>query len=264
MKTEKMTSQENNNAIVDIITDADYCRAKAKLDSLRRKRSWKVLLLFFLFFAFIATFGVFILFFDVYPLNLKAILVSAVFGSLIAIFLVIYFLLGIEISESNIRSKINLYEAENIKKDVAEDIFENSIRMSYKYLDQYYLQTKEQAQKGFLATVLVAGFGAFLIFGGIIAMYFGKAEPSYITCGAGVITKFISAVFFYLYNRTAASMSTYHNKLVLSHNISIALKVAESLPADNQIQTKNQIVSELLKDINLHMTKEDFTESGKK
>lgn len=40
--------------------------------------------------------------------------------------------------------------AEDIKEEVQEDVFENSIKMSYKYLDQYYLQTREQAQKGFL------------------------------------------------------------------------------------------------------------------
>ena len=264
MKKEKKPNYVDNNAIVNIVTDTDYRKAKAKLDSLQSKRSWKVLFLFFLFFTFIAAFAVFNVFFDIYHLNLKTIIASVVSGSLIATFFVIYLLIGIEISESNIRSKINLYEAENIKNDVEEDIFENSIRMSYKYLDQYYLQTKEQAQKGFLATMLVAGFGAFLIAGGIIAMYFGLAEPSYITCGAGVITEFISAVFFYLYNKTVSSMSTYHNKLVLSHNISIALKVAESLPADNQVQIKNLIVSEFLKDINSHMTKEDPSESDKK
>lgn len=264
MKKEKKSTHIDNNGVVDIVTDADYRKAKAKLNSLQSKHSWKVLLLFFLFFTFIAAFAVFNIFFDIYVVNFKTIMASVVSGGLIAVFFVIYLLLGIEISESSIRSKINVYEAENIKKDVAEDIFENSIRMSYKYLDQYYLQTKEQAQKGFLATMLVAGFGAILIAGGIIAMYFGLVEPSYITCGAGVITEFISAVFFYLYNKTVSSMSTYHNKLVLSHNVSIALKVAESLPPDNQIETKSLIVSELLKDINSHMTKEDSTESDKK
>lgn len=178
-----------------------------------------------------------------------------------AIFVVVYLRLILEINESNIRSRINAYEAENIKDDVVEDIFENSIKMSYKYLDQYYLQTKQQAQKGFLATMLVAGFGALLIAGGIIAMYFGVVEPSYITCGAGVITEFVSAVFFYLYNKTVSSMSKYHNKLVLSHNISTALKVAESLPDSHQMEAKNLLVSELLKDINSHMTKQDSYEN---
>lgn len=45
-------------------------------------------------------------------------------------------------------------------------------------------------------------------------------------------------------------MSKYHNKLVFSQNISIALKVADSLPCEEQSKTKNIIVSELLKDIN--------------
>ena len=59
-------------------------------------------------------------------------------------------------------------------------------------------------------------------------------------------------------------MSAYHNKLVLSHNISIALKVAESLPENNQAEAKNLIISELLKDINTHMTKEDPAEAPQK
>lgn len=130
--------------------------------------------------------------------------------------------------------------------------------MSYKYLDQYYHQTREQAQRGFMVTVYVAVFGALLVTGGIVAMMFFKVtSPSYVTCAAGVITEFIAAVFFYLYNRTISSMSKYHNKLVLSQNISIALKIADSLPATDNTSAKNLIINELLKDINNHLVKED-------
>ena len=52
-------------------------------------------------------------------------------------------------------------------------------------------------------------------------------------------------------------MSKYHNKLVLSHNVSIALKVADSLPSDEKAKTKNLIVTELLKDINTYLVKND-------
>lgn len=240
-----------------IENEVEYRKAKVKLESLQRKSSWKIMLLVFSFFALFMAALFFAAVFDVYTFGFKSVLLSLFAGSLIAIFVVVYLRLILEINESNIRSKINVYEAENIKDDVVEDIFENSIKMSYKYLDQYYLQTKQQAQKGFLATMLVAGFGALLIAGGIVAMYFGVVEPSYITCGAGVITEFISAVFFYLYNKTVSSMSKYHNKLVLSHNISTALKVAESLPDSNQIEAKNLLIAELLKDINSHLTKQD-------
>lgn len=262
MAKEKMTDYVNGTVKI-IENEMDYRKAKVRLESLQRKSSWKTMSLIFLFFTLLIAALFFVTFFDMYTFNIKSALLSLFAGSLIAIFVVVYLRLILEMAESNIRSRINAYEAENIKDDVVEDIFENSIKMSYKYLDQYYLQTKQQAQKGFLATMLVAGFGALLIAGGVVAMYFGVVEPSYITCGAGVITEFVSAVFFYLYNKTVSSMSKYHNKLVLSHNISTALKVAESLPDSHQIEAKNLLVSELLKDINSHMTKQDSHENSK-
>lgn len=85
-----------------------------------------------------------------------------------------------------------------------------------------------------------------------------KIEPSYITCASGLITEFIAAIFFYLYNKTIISMSKYHNKLVLSHNISIALKVADTLPEEDKAKSKNLIISQLLKDINSYLIKNDL------
>lgn len=180
-------------------------------------------------------------------------LFSVIFGLLIAT----YFCMTLDIKESQLKKGVLEYELENIKEDVKTDIFENSIEMSYKYLDQYYLQTREQAQKGFLVTICVAVFGALLIGIGIIALFFDKVEPSYISCASGVLTEFIASVFFYLYNKTVSSMSKYHNKLVLSQNISIALKIAESLPTEDRAKTKNYIISELLKDINTYLVKND-------
>ena len=259
--TKKKKSNYTNISVKSIQNEEDYRQAKVRLQSMQRQSGWKTMILLFLFIALCGAIMFFLLFFDRDDLGIKSVLLSTFSGSLLAIFFVLYIRLIFELTENRLLSKINIYEAENIKDDVVDDIFENSIKMSYKYLDQYYLQTKEQAQKGFLATMLVAGFGALLIAGGIIAMYVGAVEPSYITCGVGVITEFISAVFFYLYNKTVSSMSNYHNKLVLSHNISTALKVAESLPDSHQIEAKNLLVSELLKDINTYMTKQDPNEN---
>ena len=180
---------------------------------------------------------------------------------MIGILVAIYAYLMFELQENQIRRKMLEYEAEDIKEEVQEDVFENSIKMSYKYLDQYYLQTREQAQKGFFVTACVSIFGAVLLGIGIVAMFFEKTEPSYVTCASGVITEFIAAIFFYLYNKTIVSMSKYHNKLVLSQNISIALKVADTLPSDDKTKSKNKIIEELLKDINSYLIKSDSENS---
>lgn len=242
----------------------EYKKLKLKLDTLQNGEKKKLLSSLGILTAIFISIMFFLLFReDTYMKDSISLIFSCTIGVSSGVLIIIYVHLLIELQENKIRREMIEYEAEDIKEDVKEDIFENSIKMSYKYLDQYYLQTREQAQKGFLATVCIAVFGAILIGAGIIAMFLGKTNPSYVTCASGVITEFISAIFFYLYNKTISSMSKYHNKLVLSQNISIALKVAESLSTDDKIKAKNQIINELLKDINSYLVKSESEESKK-
>lgn len=254
-KNEKMIFSEN-------ISEGDYRRIKARLQELQQKKRGKSIKLFSLVVAGVSmVLSLFYFFYSYSEITIPNVVISVAISSVIAGFFVAYCGLLFEMRESTLRRKILEYEAEHIKEDVEEDIFENSIKMSYKYLDQYYLQTREQAQRGFLVTVCVAIFGALLIGVGIVAMFLGLTQPSVITCAAGVITEFIAAVFFYLYNRTISSMSKYHNKLVLSQNISIALKIADSLPEQDKVKTKDLIVTELLKDINSYLVKDEQSAS---
>ena len=197
----------------------------------------------------------------IYSYTYTDIVVKIVFSGLVGLVVGLIFALEtsicLDILENRVRREMLDYEMENVQNKVGEDVFENSIKMSYKYLDQYYHQTREQAQKGFFVTVCISVFGAILIGAGIVAMFMGEVKPSYITCASGVVTEFISAIFFYLYNKTVTSMSKYHNKLVLSQNISIALKVADTLPDSDKTKAKNTIINELLKDVNSYLTKSD-------
>lgn len=186
---------------------------------------------------------------------------SLMFGSMFGV--IIGMVMGTVLSfacmmqENQIRRILYEYEAENLQDDVQEDVFENSIKMSSKYLNEYYAQTREQAHNGFIVTFIVSIVGVGLIVIGIVALFFEKTKPSYVTCASGVMTEFIATIFFYLYNKTIVSMSKYHNKLVLSHNISIALRVADTLPDDDKTKSKNLIISELLKDVNNHLIYSD-------
>lgn len=257
---ENKTNEQKD--IYENLSEADYRKIKARLKELQRKRTGKSLTLISLITAGLSMAISLLFFYDSYnDISFSSVILSAGISLPIVIFFVAYFALFLEVRESSLRRRLLEYEAEHIKDDVEEDIFENSIKMSYKYLDQYYLQTREHAQRGFLVTVCVAVFGALLIGVGIIAMFLGLVQPSVITCAAGVITEFIAAVFFYLYNRTISSMSKYHNKLVLSQNISIALKIADSLPEEDKVKTKDMIVTELLKDINSHLVKDELNVS---
>lgn len=177
-------------------------------------------------------------------------LLAALFLGVISILILQY---SDECKIEKLKSELIASGIENAKKNVDEDIYQNLIKISYKYLDEYYLQTRKQAQKGFFVTVCVAITGATIVAIGIVAMFFGKTTPAYVTTASGTVTEFIAAVFFYLYNKTIASMSDYHNKLVLSQNVSIALKISESMTKEQGEKVKEHIVDELMKDINTYI-----------
>lgn len=157
--------------------------------------------------------------------------------------------------------KITKYKRKIVNEEInditTKDVFENSLQMSHKYLEQYYLQTREHAQKGFIVTITVSICGAIIVAAGTIAMFIGNSNAAYVTTASGVITEFIAAVFFYLYNKTVQSMGAYHNKLVLSQNIALALKIADSLSCDAKNDAKRDIINELIKDANNHITAVD-------
>ena len=143
---------------------------------------------------------------------------------------------------------------ENLDSDDGERFFTQLVEINFKYLDQYYLQTQEQANKSFWITAISSIMGFLLIIVGVILMYNGvSSAPGYVATSAGVISEFIASVFFYLYNRTILKMSEYHQKLVLTQNISLALKTADSL-TETKEKTLETIIDRLTCDINNHLT----------
>jgi hypothetical protein len=145
-------------------------------------------------------------------------------------------------------------KAEHLQDTLETDFFNNLVKLNFKYLDRYYLQTQIQANKSFIVSVAASLVGFSIIISGIIMMYLGNTEPAYVTTGAGLISEFIAAIFFYLYNRTIVKMSEYHQKLVLTQNIALALKISQSLPETERIKTQMNLVDSLIKDINIYLT----------
>lgn len=244
-----------------------YRKLKARLQEIEKKKKSKSTYFFIIIFfilAAILSYYMLLMENEIPNFSILGLSIAIIIGILVGCACSIYLYTLFEMREIHLRGRIFEYEFDNVQDKVGDDVFENSIKMSYKYLDQYYLQTREQAQRGFFVTVCVAILGAMLIFTGIVIMFFGSLESSYVICASGVITEFISAIFFYLYNRTVSSMSRYHNKLVLSQNISIALKVSDSLPPEDSAKAKNLIVAELLKDINIHLVKNDSPSESSK
>ncbi|WP_300080025.1 hypothetical protein [uncultured Thomasclavelia sp.] len=166
-------------------------------------------------------------------------------------FFVAYYFEKIRIDEKKFLLELSADTTKFLEKE--NNMYSQSIKMNYRYLDRYYLQTQDQANKGFMITVIIALVGAILIFTGVGTLYVGITEPAYITVATGSITEIISSVFFYLYNRTVTNMGKYHEKLVLSQNVAYALEIVDTLSDTKKDEAKKELMCELVKDINLYL-----------
>ncbi len=89
-----------------------------------------------------------------------------------------------------------------------------------------------------------------------------KRDASYLTTGAGVMSEFIAAVFFYLYNQTITKMGAYHNRLVVTQNVSLALKIADSLEGHARADAHRMLVDRLSANVNWLLTQGEGQPTG--
>ncbi len=160
----------------------------------------------------------------------------------------------INTSKRHLEFQITKARAEVLKESIEEDFFTKLVKINFRYIDQYYYQTQQQADKSFRLSAVAATVGFGIVVVGIAMMFLGKAEPAYVTTAVGVVSEFISAVFFYLYNRTILEMGQYHEKLVLTQNVSVALKIAEGLPDSAKTQSQQSLIDRLTQDVNLYLS----------
>lgn len=137
---------------------------------------------------------------------------------------------------------------------IGEDFTESLLTLSYRYLDQYYLQVRRHSEQSLLLTLIFAFLGGLTVLAGIAAsLFWGLAEQSYIAVGAGILTDFIAAIFFYLYNQTTKEMNAYYDRLVLAQNLAIAIKTADMLEGAERTAEFTAVIAALLTDYNKYL-----------
>ncbi len=74
----------------------------------------------------------------------------------------------------------------------------------------------------------IAGFG--LIAFGLAS----RQNTATVAAASGIITEFIAAVFFYLYNRTVRQMKEYHDTLIFVQNVLLSFKILDEIKDESE------------------------------
>ena len=178
-----------------------------------------------------------------------------IFGAIFGLAFLVTFAYHIILEQTDITShkaEIDVWEA---KKRVVSQLPDNSQKQSYfdglvrinlENLAAYYALVKTHAKNSFLITIVICVVGFLLIAIGLTIGFINFPNPptlSYITSASGLITEFISSIFFYLYYRTVRQMKEYHDSLLAVQNILLSFKLVGDTQDENE---KAKMVNQML------------------
>lgn len=148
---------------------------------------------------------------------------------------------------------------------IGDDFVDALLTLSYRYLDQYYLQVRRHSERSLVLTLVFAVFGGLTVLGGVLGGIFSSlTTQSYIATGAGLVVELLSAVFFYLYNQTTQEMNAYYDRLVLAQNLAVAIKAAELLEEEERAKEITAIIAALIDNYNKYLFENSLPLSERK
>jgi hypothetical protein len=126
----------------------------------------------------------------------------------------------------------------------APTYFDRLVDINITNLGAYYSLVKVHTNNSFLVSVAAGAVGFALIVLGLIVTYIApRQDITYIATGSGIVTEFIAAVFFYLYNRTVQQMKGYHDSLLAVQNILLSFKIVGDTRDEAE---KTKMVAEMI------------------
>ncbi len=141
------------------------------------------------------------------------------------------------------------FDSIQVRQELKDDFPNALARLHLRWIGDYYAETKGQARNSFRLTVVASVVSLIVVVAGIGFLYYGKTEVGEVTAASGVIEGIISAVFFSLHTRTVTKMADYHQKLILTQNVSLALKAADDLKEPERTKVKRSVIQALTKDV---------------
>lgn len=130
-------------------------------------------------------------------------------------------------------------DSSNTSLGPTNNYFDSLVRINIENLGRYYALVRNQADKSFLVSVYAGVLGFTLVaIGSFIE------TPSQITTVSGLLTEFISAVFFYLYSQTVRQMKGYHDSLLAVQNVLLSFKLIDDTRDEAQ---KTAMIRDMLK-----------------
>jgi len=115
------------------------------------------------------------------------------------------------------------------------------------YIEAYYKTNQRHVAWSFWASLSALVIGLVVLVAGVgLALYGSTPAISITTTAAGVLTQFISAGFFYLYNKNLRQLNVFYQRLVQHQDLLFAFGLTGHIPEADRPDTIKGLVGALL------------------
>jgi hypothetical protein len=115
------------------------------------------------------------------------------------------------------------------------------------YIDAYYKTNQTHVAWSFWASLVALAIGLSVLVVGVgLALSGSSAAISITTTSAGVLTQFISAGFFYLYNKNLKQLNVFYHELVQNQDMFFALGLVGHIPEPERPSVVLGLIGKLL------------------
>lgn len=115
------------------------------------------------------------------------------------------------------------------------------------YIDAYYQTNQAHVAWSFWASLTALGIGLFVLIVGVsLSLSGSNSAISITTTAAGVLTQFISAGFFYLYNRNLRQLNIFYSELAQNQDMFFALGLVGHIPESDRVGAIQALIGKLL------------------
>lgn len=114
-------------------------------------------------------------------------------------------------------------------------------------LQSYYEVNLSHARWSFWASLSSVIIGMITLLAGIYLLYVKEApETGIVATTAGVLSEFISATFFYLYNKNLKQLNYFYEKLIKFQDTYLAMGLINHLPEKERPEMFKAVISNLI------------------
>jgi hypothetical protein len=114
-------------------------------------------------------------------------------------------------------------------------------------LQNYYEVNLSHAKWSFWASLASVGVGMIVLLVGVSMLFIKDApDAGVVATSAGVLSEFISATLFYLYNKNLKQLNFFYEKLIKFQDTYWAMGLVNHLPEDERPEMLKTIISNLI------------------